>query len=294
MTEEKPGIVASWGRWVALAAAVALTAKGEYDLARMAHYGERMAILFPISLDVYAAAAFARHRRGDVFAGLLLMIGCQIAVHLVPLYITGGEHVPWALVIAVSCIPPIVAWRVHGLGTGRARVEISQPVPAPADDEDDVRDASFDPWSLAEPARDTSLPIHADASLGDPFDVPVMRQPAQEMTRHDASALPSGDVRLTHPVAINGAALMRHVGTDDASDDRPDEADVTRQPERVKTRRGPKPGKDERLAEALRLVDLEKMSARAAAHKLGLNEQAVQRYVRRHKTNGHQVEVHDG
>ncbi|MDG4790350.1 hypothetical protein O7626_40845 [Micromonospora sp. WMMD1102] len=304
MTEEEPNFIARHLRWPALVAAVALTAKGEYDLARMAHYGEWMAVLFPISIDVYSAAAFLRHRTGDVLAGLALMIGCQIAVHLLPLHITGEEKVPWGLVIAISCIPPIVAWRAHALGT-KSRAEKTKPEPSIAEpvsgmpDIDatdvDVRDASFDPWSLAEPARDASLPVHADASLGDPFDVPAMRHPMPEVTRHDTPALPASDARLTYPALTHPArrtVTHRINGSDASPGDGPDGSEVTRQPEPVKTRRGPKPGKDERMAEVLRLVEEDGMSARAAAKKVGIDEQAAQRYVRKHRTNGHTVGGH--
>ncbi|MEQ4301615.1 hypothetical protein ABNF97_09510 [Plantactinospora sp. B6F1] len=301
MTEEEPNFIARHLRWPALVAAVALTAKGEYDLARMAHYGEWMAVLFPISIDVYSAAAFLRHRTLDVLAGLALMIGCQVAVHLLPLYITGEEQVPWGLVIAISCVPPIVAWRAHALGTKsrakKTKTLTAEPVSGMPDTDAtdvDVRDASFDPWSLAEPARDASLPVHADASLGDPFDAPAMRHPMPEVTRHDVPALPASDARLTYPALTHPArrtVTHRISDTDVSPDDRSDGAEVTRQPEPVKTRRGPKPGKNERLDQALRMVVVEGMSARAAAHKVGLNEQQVQRAVRRHRADDSQVEA---
>lgn len=110
------------GAWIALGAAVALTAKGEFDLAIVVHYPKLLAPLFPVMLDVYVAVAFHRKRWGDVIAGLTLMLICQIAVHLLPVFITEGEQVPWGLVVAVVCVPPIVAFRTHAL-TGKSRTE---------------------------------------------------------------------------------------------------------------------------------------------------------------------------
>jgi hypothetical protein len=114
----------SWGPWVAMAAAVILTAKGEFDLAVLAHFSEWIAWMFPVMIDVYVITAFHRRRWKDMVIGMLLMIFCQIAVHLLPVYITEGEETPWGLVVAVACIAPIVVVRVKIL-TGRTGKEIA-------------------------------------------------------------------------------------------------------------------------------------------------------------------------
>lgn len=114
----KPSLVGQYGGWVALAAAAALTSKGEYDLAVMVHYPWFLAWLFPVALDVYLATAATRKAGSDVAISLLLMVGAQIAVHLTDHFITEGEQVPWGLIIPVSCIPPIVAWRAKSLASG--------------------------------------------------------------------------------------------------------------------------------------------------------------------------------
>ncbi|RAO26123.1 Protein anoxia up-regulated [Micromonospora noduli] len=113
----------SWGPWVAMAAAVILTAKGEFDLAVLAHFSAWIAWMFPVMIDVYVITAFHRRRWKDMVIGMLLMIFCQIAVHLLPVYITTGEETPWGLVVAVACIAPIVVVRVKML-TGRTAKEI--------------------------------------------------------------------------------------------------------------------------------------------------------------------------
>ena len=113
-----------WGSWVAMVAAVILTAKGEFDLAVLAHFDESIAWMFPVMIDVYVITAFHRGRRKDMVIGMLLMIFCQIAVHVLPVFITAGEKTPWGLVVAVACIAPIVVVRVKIL-IGRTKKEIT-------------------------------------------------------------------------------------------------------------------------------------------------------------------------
>lgn len=113
---------AVWGERVALGTAVALTAKGEYDLAVLAHFDKAIAWLFPVMLDVYVITAFHKRRRADMLVALALMLGCQVAVHLVPVFVSEGEAVPWGLVMAVACVAPIVVVRVKML-TGKTAAE---------------------------------------------------------------------------------------------------------------------------------------------------------------------------
>ncbi|MFI2667595.1 hypothetical protein [Micromonospora carbonacea] len=113
----------AWGPWIAMAAAVILTAKGEFDLAVDAHFSPWIAWMFPVMLDVYVVTSFHRRRWKDMVVGMFLMIFCQVAVHLLPVFITEGEEVPWGLVVAVACIAPIVVVRVKIL-TGRTAKEI--------------------------------------------------------------------------------------------------------------------------------------------------------------------------
>ncbi|MEU5949564.1 hypothetical protein ABZ793_28955 [Micromonospora sp. NPDC047465] len=123
--KEKLRDAATVGPWIAMAAAVILTAKGEFDLAVLAHFHASIAWMFPVMLDVYVITAFHRRRWKDMVVGMLLMIFCQVAVHLLPVFIDteAGEEVPWGLVVAVACIAPIVVVRVKIL-TGRTGKEI--------------------------------------------------------------------------------------------------------------------------------------------------------------------------
>ncbi|MFF0469316.1 hypothetical protein ACFYPX_18030 [Micromonospora zamorensis] len=111
------------GGLVAMAAAAALTAKGEWDLAVMVHYPKPIAFLLPVALDVYLATAAAKRAKVDIAIGLLLMIACQVAVHLVP----EGKDAPWQLVVGAVCVPPIIALRatlgMKGSGEAEAQAE---------------------------------------------------------------------------------------------------------------------------------------------------------------------------
>ena len=122
--ETKQNYLATWGPWVAMTAAVVLTAKGEFDLAVLAHFTPKIAWMFPVMVDVYVITTFHRRRWKDMIISALLMIFCQIAVHLLPVYITAGEQTPWGLVVAVACIAPIVVVRVKML-TGHTTAEIA-------------------------------------------------------------------------------------------------------------------------------------------------------------------------
>jgi hypothetical protein len=122
--ETKQNPFAAWGPWVAMVAAVVLTAKGEFDLAVLAHFDATIAWMFPVMVDVYVITAFHRRRWKDMVISALLMIFCQIAVHVLPIYITAGEQTPWGLVVAVACIAPVVVVRVKML-TGRTAQEIA-------------------------------------------------------------------------------------------------------------------------------------------------------------------------
>jgi hypothetical protein len=155
---EKKLDFATWGPWVAMVAAVVLTAKGEFDLAVLAHFNEWIAWMFPVMIDVYVIASFHRRRWADMITSALLMIFCQIAVHLLPVYITENEQTPWGLVVAVACIAPIVVVRVKTL-TGRTKEEIAAAQQA-ALREDELRAARAETTA----ARQTLAEIEAAAT----------------------------------------------------------------------------------------------------------------------------------
>lgn len=109
-----------WGPWIALWAAVGLTASGEYALAQFVGFGG-FSFLLPIGIDVYVIQAFRRHR--DVAVALILMVVTNALVHLAEAGLFGvrettahGEttYQPlWWLIVLVSGIAPFIVWRVH-------------------------------------------------------------------------------------------------------------------------------------------------------------------------------------
>ncbi|MFG3343348.1 hypothetical protein [Glycomyces sp. NPDC048151] len=98
--------------WTALASAITLCATGEYHMAVEVGYDYRLAVFYPVALDVYALAAFKVHRRLDTFAAIGLMIVCNSLSHLLT---TGQIPESQALTIAASAVPPLILWRVHDL-----------------------------------------------------------------------------------------------------------------------------------------------------------------------------------
>lgn len=110
-----------WGPWLALWAAVGLTASGEYALAHFVGFRWFSALL-PVGIDVYVIQAFRRHR--DVAVALILMVVTNALVHLAEAGLFGvvqrstahGEtaYAPtWWLIVLVSAIAPFIVWRVH-------------------------------------------------------------------------------------------------------------------------------------------------------------------------------------
>lgn len=142
MSASDPTVSSSvrWLRWVAFAAAAALTASGEFELAQLAGWPWWVAWLLPVALDVYAFASFSTRRRMDTLAALGLMISCNAAYHLAA---TGLVPAGWQLVVLVAALPPVICWRVHRLGEAHAPepeadapdvapAEVPVPAPAPA------------------------------------------------------------------------------------------------------------------------------------------------------------------
>ncbi|MFB7312964.1 hypothetical protein [Streptomyces sp. NPDC056192] len=111
-----------WGPWIALWAAVGLTASGEFALAKFVGFHPVVSALLPIGIDIYVIQAFRRHR--DVAAALILMVLTNALVHLAEAGLFGVEstvgsngetayEATWWLIVLVSAIAPFIVWRVH-------------------------------------------------------------------------------------------------------------------------------------------------------------------------------------
>lgn len=100
-------------KWAAVACAVVVTAKGEYDLAMsVPGMHEWVAAAVPGALDAYVLRTLQRGR--EVIAAVGAMVGVNAASHLEH---AGVIPMEWPLITAVSAIAPLVLWRVHVLGS---------------------------------------------------------------------------------------------------------------------------------------------------------------------------------
>lgn len=108
--------------WVALLAALGVSASGEYQLAHACGFGQFVAAGVPAALDVYAIRAVRAGR--DVFTAVLAMIAANAAAHLSAVHLL---PVSWPLIVAVSALAPLVLWRVHRLGHEPAEPRLAGP-----------------------------------------------------------------------------------------------------------------------------------------------------------------------
>ncbi|MEU1454400.1 hypothetical protein [Streptomyces avermitilis] len=124
---------------VALAAGIAVTAAGEWQLARQVGISPVVAPLLAVVIDVYVIAAVRAGQGRDVAAALTMMGGAQVGSHLLS---TGHIDASVALVTAVSLVAPIVIWRVHALARFGTPVNVQRP-PEPTVN---VSRAGAPPW----------------------------------------------------------------------------------------------------------------------------------------------------
>ncbi|MGC4891098.1 hypothetical protein [Micromonospora sp. DT227] len=302
------------GGLVAMVAAAALTAKGEFDLAVIVHYPSEIAWLLPVALDVYLATAAAKNARIDIFIGLLLMMGCQAAVHLLPVFITKGEEVPWGLVVAAVCVPPVIALRttlgMHGkdekspevlaaeeqarlaaeraAAIDRQRAENAERFRAEREaleaqrqaaetralEVEAERDAAQERVTVAERKAERAEFRAAQARTQRDGDAGGRRAGASRVERPVTHSDGPKDASVTHPVTHGGDAPA---SSGDASGDAPGGGDAPAGDASLT--------REERLTLAvMEAVNGEGVSARSAAFKYGLTSggdiQAVQRRVR--------------
>jgi hypothetical protein len=94
--------------WLGLAAAVGLTAQGEFMLAQTVGISDVAAPLLPAAIDIYAVTAF--RRKTDVPWALAIMAAANIAAHL-----ANPGHGAQSLTVGVVLVIVTVVWRVHNL-----------------------------------------------------------------------------------------------------------------------------------------------------------------------------------
>ncbi|NWF28260.1 hypothetical protein HW130_18630 [Streptomyces sp. PKU-EA00015] len=119
-----------------LAVALAMSAPGEYQLARTAGWNEWVAAGMPVCMSVYAVVAvwFTESRakgekgRGSAIAGAVGALGMTLAGQVVAHWISAGYMTSSKeLVAAVSAVPAIVAGHVAHMV-----IRAAKPVPAEA------------------------------------------------------------------------------------------------------------------------------------------------------------------
>lgn len=146
-----PPVVERYGPWVALYAAIALTASGEFQLAALVGFPSWIAWALPTAIDVYVVQAMRRHR--DVAGALVLMVATNAIYHLAAsglFGVTGSGQPLWWLIVLVAAIAPVIVWRVHRITEPRI------PLAATSDRQEP---ASTAPATL--PSTDNTAPLPA-------------------------------------------------------------------------------------------------------------------------------------
>jgi hypothetical protein len=110
LSQHPPGPDRDVLSWLALGAAFAVTAFGEYQLGQACGFGRYIAAGIPAALDIYVLRA--QRVRRDVGKAVASMIVVNALSHLVSAHLL---PVSIPLVITVSAIAPLVLWRVHAL-----------------------------------------------------------------------------------------------------------------------------------------------------------------------------------
>jgi hypothetical protein len=126
--EKTHSAVDRFGPWVALYAAVGLTASGEYELAHLVGFPGLIAALLPTAIDIYVVQAMRRHR--DVLVALLLMVATNALFHLADAGLFGVTRTgaaQWWLIVLVAGIAPFIVWRVHRITETKTAPVVSSP-----------------------------------------------------------------------------------------------------------------------------------------------------------------------
>ncbi|MEU5433810.1 hypothetical protein AB0G73_10575 [Streptomyces sp. NPDC020719] len=144
---------------VVLVVALAMSAPGEYQLARAAGWGEWVAAGMPVCLSSYAAFAvwFVETRRkgetgrGTAIVGAILALAMTLSGQVVAHWISAGYMASsMALTAAVSAVPSIVVGHVAHMIIRAARREETQAAQA-----SERQDQGLDEPQAAEPVQPT-------------------------------------------------------------------------------------------------------------------------------------------
>ncbi|MFJ3839445.1 hypothetical protein ACIPY6_28615 [Streptomyces sp. NPDC090054] len=113
-TQKRSADIDTWSARIVTAAAVGLTASGEYELARKVGFDKQVAWLLPVVIDVYVIQAFRRHR--DIVPAIGLTVATNVIYHLADAGLFGVKNdgsPKWWLIAIVASIASLILWRMH-------------------------------------------------------------------------------------------------------------------------------------------------------------------------------------
>ncbi|RPF45754.1 hypothetical protein EDD96_2318 [Streptomyces sp. Ag109_G2-6] len=198
-----------------LAVALAMSAPGEYQLARTAGWGEWVAAGMPVCMSVYAVVAvwFTESRekgekgRGSAVAGAIGALGMTLTGQVVAHWIAAGYMTSSkALVAAVSAVPAIVAGHVAHMVIRSARpAQTEAPQVVEHQDQDEQQDQAAEP---VQPTLDGIEPPVDEVAKARARRRPGRPGPSDEEIRKAAETL------AAEGKEVNGPNLAKAMGRD--------------------------------------------------------------------------------
>ncbi|MFF4528195.1 hypothetical protein ACFY1P_02885 [Streptomyces sp. NPDC001407] len=200
---------------VVLVVALAMSAPGEYQLARAAGWDEWVAAGMPVCMSVYTAFAvwFVETRRkgekgrGTAIVGAILALGMTLSGQVVAHWISAGYmESSMALTAAVSSVPSIVVGHVAHMIIRAARPEMAaQPHVA----EQDLQDQQNEP-TVDEPVQPT---LDGDTPVDEVAQARARRRPGRPGPSLDE--LRAAAMRIkAEGQKVTGPALAKALGRD--------------------------------------------------------------------------------
>ncbi|NUK41794.1 hypothetical protein HRW13_13055 [Streptomyces lunaelactis] len=195
-----------------LAVALAMSAPGEYQLARTAGWNEWVAAGMPVCMSVYAVVAVwvtesrakGEKGRGSAIAGAVGALGMTLAGQVVAHWISAGYMTSSKeLVAAVSAVPAIVAGHVAHMVIRAAKHVPAQSAVAVEDQGDEHQDQGAEP---VQPTLDgTEVPVD-EVAQARARRRPGRKGPSLEEIKEAAKTL------LAEGEEINGPNLAKVLG----------------------------------------------------------------------------------
>ncbi|MFI0985011.1 hypothetical protein [Streptomyces exfoliatus] len=195
-----------------LAVALAMSAPGEYQLARAAGWGETVAAGMPVCMSVYAVVAvwFTESRakgergRGSAVAGAVGALGMTLAGQVVAHWISAGYMTSSKeLVAAVSSVPAVVAGHV-------AHMIIRAAKPAPVEAVHPVEDRDVEP---VQPTLDGEEPPADEMAKARARRRPGRPAPSLAEIKEAAKALLDQGRDVTGPALAEAMGRERRTGS---------------------------------------------------------------------------------